>query len=134
MNPAVLREQMGHSSAVMTARYTGEIPLKQVRRAGCGNLFFHDLRRSAVRDILRAGISQSTAMRISGHRLGSWGRSCKGVKLIQRCISESASRIQDNAASSFKKFGDLLYPISRDSQFIERFAKVLKKPIEMPVV
>lgn len=33
MNPAVLRQQMGHSSAVMTARYTGEIPLEQVRAA-----------------------------------------------------------------------------------------------------
>jgi integrase len=31
MNPAVLRQQMGHSSAVMTTRYTGEIPLEQVR-------------------------------------------------------------------------------------------------------
>jgi integrase len=33
MNPAVLRQQMGHSSAAMTARYTGEIPLVQVRAA-----------------------------------------------------------------------------------------------------
>ena len=33
MNPAVLRQQMGHSSAVMTARYAGEIPLEQVRAA-----------------------------------------------------------------------------------------------------
>jgi len=33
MNPAVLRQQMGHSSAVMTARYTEEIPLEQVRTA-----------------------------------------------------------------------------------------------------
>ena len=31
-NP-VLRQQMGHSSAVMTARCTGEIPLEQVRAA-----------------------------------------------------------------------------------------------------
>jgi len=31
MNAAVLRQQMGHSSSVMTARYTGEIPLEQVR-------------------------------------------------------------------------------------------------------
>ncbi|HEV2196018.1 MAG TPA: hypothetical protein VGR55_10580 [Candidatus Acidoferrum sp.] len=31
MNPAVLRQLMGHSSDVMTARYTGEIPLEQVR-------------------------------------------------------------------------------------------------------
>ena len=33
MNPAMLRQQMGYSSAVMTARYTGEIPLEQVRTA-----------------------------------------------------------------------------------------------------
>lgn len=33
MNPAVLRQQMGHSTAAMTARYTGEIPIEQVRAA-----------------------------------------------------------------------------------------------------
>jgi integrase len=33
MNPAVLRQQTGHSSAVMTAKYTREIPLEQVRAA-----------------------------------------------------------------------------------------------------
>jgi integrase len=33
MNPAVLRQQMGHSSAAMTARYTGEIPVEQIRAA-----------------------------------------------------------------------------------------------------
>jgi len=33
MNPAVLRQQMGHSSAVMTAGYTREIPLERVRAA-----------------------------------------------------------------------------------------------------
>lgn len=30
LNPAVLRQQMGHSSEAMTARYTGEIPIGQV--------------------------------------------------------------------------------------------------------
>jgi integrase len=33
MNPAVLRQQMGHSSAGMTYHYTGEIPLSQVRES-----------------------------------------------------------------------------------------------------
>jgi integrase len=33
LNPAVLRQQMGHSSAAMTARHTREIPLQQVRTA-----------------------------------------------------------------------------------------------------
>jgi integrase len=33
IEPAVLRQQMGHASAGMTARYTGEIPLAQVQAA-----------------------------------------------------------------------------------------------------
>jgi integrase len=35
LNPAVLRQQMGHSvgSAAMTALYTGQIPLKEVEAA-----------------------------------------------------------------------------------------------------
>lgn len=31
VNPAVIRQQMGHASAAMTARYSGEIPIEQVR-------------------------------------------------------------------------------------------------------
>lgn len=31
LNPAVLRQQMGHSSQAMTTRYTGELPLEQVK-------------------------------------------------------------------------------------------------------
>ena len=33
LNPAVLRQQMGHSSATMTAHYTGEIPIENVLAA-----------------------------------------------------------------------------------------------------
>jgi len=37
-------------------------------RAGCPGLRFHDLRRTGIRNLIRAGVSEKIAMTISGHR------------------------------------------------------------------
>jgi len=38
------------------------------RKAGVPGLILHDLRRSAVRNLERAGISRSVAMKLTGHK------------------------------------------------------------------
>jgi len=38
------------------------------RKAGFAGMIFHDLRRSAVRNLIRSGVSQHVAMRVSGHK------------------------------------------------------------------
>jgi integrase len=56
--------------------HRGGAPIREFRKtwasacckAGVGGLLFHDLRRSAIRNLIRAGVDQAVAMQISGHR------------------------------------------------------------------
>jgi integrase len=55
------------------------LPVKSFRKhwnqatekAGCPNLLFHDLRRSGVRNLIRAGVTDKVAMQVTGHKTRS---------------------------------------------------------------
>ena len=85
--------------------HRGGEPVREFRKAwatacetaGVGGTLFHDLRRSAVRNMDRAGVSQAVAMRISGHKTASIYRRYRIVD--ENDLREALERTQASLAA-----------------------------------
>jgi integrase len=63
--------------------------------AGIPDLKFHDLRRTAVRNMRRAGVSQVVRMRITGHRTDSMER---GYNIVDVEDTRTAKELMESRA------------------------------------
>ncbi len=60
-------------------------------KAGCPERLFHDLRRTAVRNLERAGVPRSVAMQITGHKTESVYR--RYAIVSERDVAEGLERL-----------------------------------------
>jgi integrase len=78
------------------------------KRAGLPGLLFHDLRRSAVRNLERAGVSRSVAMKLTGHKTESVYR--RYAIVAESDLREAGAKL--NALSD--NFGDISGTVRED--------------------
>jgi len=75
------------------------------KAAGVPGLLFHDLRRSAVRNMIQAGVPESVAMKISGHKTQSMLHRYNII--AERDIVTAGQRVEEHLKAASLKLGEV---------------------------
>lgn len=97
----------------MTRHKTESIYRRYAMRAGVGKKLVHDFRRTAVRNLNRAGIARSTAMALVGHKTESIYRrySIDDEASLREAVGKLAALHKADAASAR---APVVVPINRN--------------------
>jgi integrase len=78
--------------------------LTACKAAGVPGLLFHDLRRSAVRNMIQAGVPESVAMKISGHKTQSM--LLRYNIIAERDVVKAGQRVEEHLKTASIKLGE----------------------------
>jgi integrase len=115
----VLKRVKKKKGLVFTSNGLRDDWTKATEAAGLSGLLVHDLRRSAIRNLIKAGVPEKVAMAISGHKTRSVFDRYHIVDTTD--VTNAMTRLQNKQLGESKN-GESLVRLLTDSQTVEEIS------------